>query len=240
VGDDTATSRQMDPADAYAALAQVVLGEQSLSSVLDTVAALAARTIPGARAVSVTLIGDGKPNTVAHTGRTALELDESQYEAGHGPCLQAATTGTVLVVDDTTAEPRWPKFADAAVANGVRSSASIPLPVQQRVVGALNLYATEPRAFDDDTVTLGQTFAGYAAVALANTQLYATTAALAEQMAQAMSSRAVIEQAKGILMGQRGCTADEAFRILVHASQTSHRKLHAVAQALVDNAGKST
>jgi AmiR/NasT family two-component response regulator len=101
------------------------------------------------------------------------------------------------------------------------------------VRGALNIYGQEPAAFDDDTVLLAQTFAGYAAVALANAHLYHSTASLAQHMQAAMESRAVIEQAKGIIIGERRCTADEAFAVLTKVSQDSNRKVRDVAAALV-------
>jgi GAF domain-containing protein len=110
----------------------------------------------------------------------------------------------------------------------------MPLPVQRNVTGARNFYASRTDAFDEEAITLAETFAGHAAVAVANAHLYETTAALAEQMRQAMQSRAVIEQAKGIIMRERNCTADEAFNILVQLSQQSHRKLREVAQMLVE------
>jgi len=112
----------------------------------------------------------------------------------------------------------------------------IGLPVHETVTGGMNIYATEPEAFDDDAVVLAQTFAGYAAVGLANAHLYDSTATLAQQMQVAMESRAVIEQAKGIIMGDRHCSAEEAFQILSKLSQDTNRKLRDIAQALVDQA----
>ena len=105
--------------------------------------------------------------------------------------------------------------------------------------GALNVYATKPDNFDQDAIILAQTFAGYAAVALANAHLYDVTATLAQHMQAAMANRAVIEQAKGIIMGDRRCTADEAFRILSKLSQDSNRKLRDVAAALVARAAQT-
>ena len=122
------------------------------------------------------------------------------------------------------------------MAAGAGSSLSIGLPIEDQVIGALNVYAEKVYAFDDDAIVLAQTFAGYAAVALANAHLYDTTATLAQQMQAAMESRAVIEQAKGIIMGERRCTADEAFAILTKVSQDSNRKLRDVAAALVARA----
>jgi transcriptional regulator with GAF, ATPase, and Fis domain len=133
------------------------------------------------------------------------------------------------------AETRWPRFTETAVEHGIRSSLSIPLPVQREVTGALNFYASETEAFTEEKFELAQTFAAHAAVAVANAHLYESTAALAEQMKQAMSTRAVIEQAKGIIMRDRGCPPEEAFDALVRLSQETHLKLRDVAQRLVEH-----
>jgi GAF domain-containing protein len=132
------------------------------------------------------------------------------------------------------AEERWPEFTRQAFDRGVRSTLSIPLPVQRQVIGALNLYASESHRFDAGVVVeLADNFGAYAAVAIANTRLYLSAASLAEQMQAAMTSRAVIEQAKGMLMVQRQCNAEDAFDILVAMSQQTHRRLRHVATALV-------
>ena len=91
------------------------------------------------------------------------------------------------------------------------SALSIGLPAHEPVTGALNVYATTPDAFDHDAIVLGQAFAAYVAVILANIRLYDAQADLARHLRTAMESRAVIEQAKGIIMSGRHCTADEAF-----------------------------
>jgi GAF domain-containing protein len=226
----------LEPTAAFAELGRIKLSETSLDQVLHRVAELAKRTLPGASEVSVTLIRDSKARTVAATGPLALTIDQWQYEQGHGPCLDASAGATTLSVPDMTEETRWPDWATRATETGARSSLSVGLPVQERVTGALNIYGVDPKAFDDETITLAETFAGYAAVALANAHLYDATATLAQQMQTAMRSRAVIEQAKGIIMGQRRCTADEAFALLSKVSQDSNRKLREVAEALVAEA----
>jgi GAF domain-containing protein len=222
-----------DPTEAFAQLGRIKLSDTNLDGVLDTIAGLAKRTIPGASEVSVTLVRGNGAHTAAFTGELALSLDESQYQSGHGPCLDASAAAATMSVPDMASEKRWPQWAARARETGVNSSLSIGLPVQDTVTGALNMYATRPDAFDDDAIVLGQTFAGYAAVALANAHLYDTTASLAQQMQAAMDSRAVIEQAKGIVMADRRCTADEAFSTLIKVSQDSNRKLRDVAAALV-------
>jgi GAF domain-containing protein len=228
----------LDPADAFAELGRIKLSETNLDGVLARIAHLAKRAIPGADEVSVTLLSGSDAHTAAFTGQLALNLDEWQYQGGHGPCLDAAEAGAILSVSDMSAESRWPDWAARARTEGALSSLSIGLPVQEAVIGALNIYGTKPDAFDEDATALAQTFAGYAAVALANAHLYDSTAALAQQMQTAMQSRAVIEQAKGIIMGERRCTAEEAFAILTKVSQDSNRKLRDVATALVDRAAR--
>jgi GAF domain-containing protein len=226
----------MDPNEAFAQLGRIKLSESDLNAVLDTIADLAKHTIPGASEVSVTLVRNKAPQTAAFTGDLALAMDESQYESGYGPCLEASAEAATVSVPDMADENRWPRWSANAVENGVNSSLSIGLPVQETVAGALNIYSTKPDAFDNDAVLLAQTFSGYAAVALANAHLYDVTATLAQQLQAAMESRAVIEQAKGIIMGDRRCTADEAFAILSKLSQDSNRKVRDVATSLVEEA----
>jgi GAF domain-containing protein len=223
----------MDPSMAFAELGRIRLETTTVDGVLQTVADLAQRAIPGAEEVSVTLVRGRHPSTAAYTGPLALTLDEWQYQHHQGPCLQAAAEHDTVSVTDLTTDRRWPDWLAQARTAGVRSSLSLGLPVQETITGALNIYATTTHAFDEDAILVGKTFAGYAAVALANAQLYDTTADLAEHMRKAMEHRAVIEQAKGIIMHERHCTADEAFTILSRISQDANRKVRDVAAAIV-------
>ena len=225
-----------DPVTAFAELGRIKHSETSLDEVLNRVADLAQQTLPGAREVSITLVRDHGPYTAAFTGEMALQLDEWQYEQHGGPCLQAAAEKSIVSVPDTTADSRWAGWAARAGAAGAGSVLSVGLPILDNVSGALNIYGRRPEAFDPDTTLLAQTFAGYAAVALANAHLYHSMAGLARDLQAAMASRAVIEQAKGIIMGERRCTADEAFAVLTKLSQDSNRKLRDVAAALVGRA----
>ncbi|MBB2944254.1 GAF domain-containing protein [Actinoplanes lutulentus] len=230
-----------DPTDSFAELGRIFaelgrikLGETDLNGVLHQVADLARRTLPGAGQVSITMIRDGEAYTAAHTSEAALLLDERQYERSGGPCLTAAHGTTTVAVLDAANDDRWDGWPRLAAAAGFGSVLSVGLPIVEGMAGALNLYGERPHAFDDDAVTLAQTFVRYAAVALGNAHLYDSTVNLAQHMQAAMESRAVIEQAKGIIMGERRCSADEAFAILTKVSQDSNRKLRDVAAALVD------
>lgn len=225
-----------DPQQAFAELGRIRLSETDVDGVLAKVADLARRSIDGAAEVSVTLLVGDDAHTATFTGDRALALDEFQYREARGPCLDAAASAATLSIPDTSDDQRWPAFAERARAAGVRSSLAIGLPIQEAVTGALNLYGVTENAFDDDSIMVARTFAGYAAVALANARSYDATATLARQMREAMEHRAVIEQAKGIVMAQQRCTADEAFARLSRISQDTNRKLRDVAAALVRRA----
>ena len=233
-----AASQPPDPMRAFAELGRINLSETDLEEVLHRVAELAKLAIPGAEEVSVTLLQDGRANTAAFTGELALKLDERQYVDGTGPCLEAGQGGMTLLVQDMASEDRWPTFTPTAREHGANSSVSVGLPVQQALTGALNIYARRPRACDDEAIALAEAFAGYAAVALANAHLYESTATLARQMQDAMNSRAVIEQAKGILVARHGCSPETAFGMLSKASQQRNRKLRDVAAGIVSNASQ--
>jgi GAF domain-containing protein len=223
----------IDPVAVFAELGRTKLNEVSLDDVLGRVAALAKQTLPGADEVSITLVREHGPHTAAYTGDLALHLDERQYEHLRGPCLQAAAEKTIISVPQAAADTRWSGWALEAASAGVGSVLAVGLPIIDTVSGALNIYSRRPGAFDGEATLLAQTFAGYAAVALANAYLYHSTADLARHLRTAMDSRAVIEQAKGIVMAGRRCTADEAFAFLTAVSQESNRKLRDVAAALV-------
>ncbi|GAA1634993.1 GAF and ANTAR domain-containing protein [Actinoplanes couchii] len=217
-----------DAVSALAELGHIKLGETDLDGVLHRVADLAVRTLPGAVQASITLSRDQG----AHTGAAALLLDRWQYDRDTGPSLEAARTGSTVEVPDAAADGRWDDWGAEAARAGMSGALAVHLPIRDGVNGALTVYGSGLSGAG--MPELARSFARYAAVALANAHLYDTTAGLARQMQAAMESRAVIEQAKGIIMGERRCSPDEAFAILTRVSQDSNRKLRDVASALVE------
>ena len=232
--DQHADPPRLDPRDAVAQIATLSFDDASMETMLQRIAELAKKVIPGVAEASITLVSNYKAASAAFTGQLALDLDESQYGRGYGPCLEAAVGEQLREITDAREERRWPDYARSAVERGSLSSMSVPVPVREAVHGAINLYAVDAHAFDDDARDLARVFASYAAVAVHNLHLYESTRDLARNLDVAMQSRAVIEQAKGILMSQRRCDAAEAFSLLAAASQRSNRKLRDIAQGLVD------
>lgn len=227
----------MEPHQAFEEMARTPLEGISLADMLSKIARLTTDVLKGADEVSVTLIERGNPTTVAFTGPLSVALDERQYEAGRGPCLDAIEAGQPVRITSTKREERWQDWAQHAASQGCGSSMSVPVPLQREVLAALNIYSYDEDGFDDTDAELGITFAAYAGVTLANKHLYDAQGRIVEQLQNAMRSRAVIEQAKGIIMADRRCTSEEAFDVLVKMSQDANRKLREVAQDLVDEVG---
>ncbi|WP_432572804.1 ANTAR domain-containing protein [Kineococcus sp. SYSU DK005] len=222
-----------DLSELHRALAAVLTADRALDEVLDEIVGLARKALPGAESVSITLLRGDKAFTAAHDGQMALDADEMQYERGYGPCMDAGRAGQAFIVEDMATDERWPDYSRRAAEAGVGSSMSLPLPVQGRSLGGLNCYSSRPGAFGEEEVALGREVATWVAIAVANADAHARSAEDAENMRRAMVSRAVIEQAKGVLVERHKITPEQAFTLLTRSSQHTNVKLREVAEELV-------
>lgn len=215
-------------------ITQWLLDMESLEDFLQTLtdAALALAPCEG---IGVTLEGDGRPTTVVSVGTVAAKLDEKQYGQDDGPCLQSLRSGEEVAVHDMLHEHRWGDYPAYAVSCGIRSSLSLPIAAHTDTAGALNLYAAPPDGLADADLGALRSLAAQATGGIALAQRFTDAQQFADQMQHAMRSRGVIDQALGIIMGQRHCTADEAFGILRSASQHRNIKLRDLCTQLVTN-----
>jgi GAF domain-containing protein len=205
-----------------------------MESLLQAVADLSKRVLPGNPETSVTLTDSLRKVTIVSTGQLARDLDEVQYLRGQGPCLHAATTGELTEVADTRVERRWPEYMKRAVEQGNLSSLSVPLVNDPDVCASLNIYARQARAFDDGARSAATGFAPYAAVAVRNMQDYRTAEEVARDLEAALGTRALIDQATGMLMERHGLSVTEAHQMLSAAAGRTDLALREVAGRLVD------
>ncbi len=221
--------------EALERLSQLSLRDVSMESLLQTVADLAKTVMPGHTETSVSLLVGDTPTTVVSTGQMAVDVDEAQYDRDHGPCLHAARTGELVEVTDTRTDSRWPDYMPRAAERGALSSLSVPLPIDadERVSAALNIYAREADAFDDDARAAAVRFGPYAATAAANLHAYQRARAMADDLRFALESRAVIDQARGILIERFKVTPDQAFQALAQAAMHLNRPVSDIAEHLV-------
>jgi GAF domain-containing protein len=214
-------------------LSRLVLAEETLETTLSRVAGLACRTLEPCDLASVTMINDGRPSTPVQTDPLAYDLDACQYRSDRGPCLEAYSVQSVVRGNIPESADRWPEFTEAADEAGIRSVMSVPLVAGDRRLGALNLYSRSAKGYDETDEQTAALFSEQAAVACANAEVYWRTYSLTEHLREALESRDVIGQAKGILMARRGCTPDVAFEALRKVSQHRNIKLRDIAEQVV-------
>jgi transcriptional regulator with GAF, ATPase, and Fis domain len=224
-------------AAALSALSQFQVSETTVGEALQRIADITQEAIAAADIVGMSMLGDdGRPTTAVYTDPESPAIDDGQYREGKGPCLDAWRNNEVISVPRVQdVADTYPAFSAACQQHGVHSTLSLPMRAGDVAVGALNLYARLPEGFGEDDASMGRDLGAAGAAVLVNVSAYWTAFELGAQMQQAMESRAVIEQAKGILMaGNRNLTADEAFKLLRMASQREHVKLRDVAKRVVE------
>ncbi len=221
-------------------LAQLLFDEETVETTLQRVGRLAVYSIEGCDVVGVSLAEDGRIKTKAATDDLALQLDNVQYETDEGPCLDSLREGHVNVICDIRREDRWPRFVGQAAVAGLASSASLPLRVRDKTIGALNCYSKSTESFGDKEIRVASLHASQAAIALANAQVYAASREMIGHLNDALESRETIGQAMGILMEQQRIDDREAFETLKKASQHSNVKLRDIATQVVELARKNS
>lgn len=187
----------------------------------------AVELIPGVEEGSISVVlGRREVRSEVPSGELPRAVDAVQNEVGQGPCLDAAFKQQTVRVTDMSREQRWPKFAARALEAGAASMLSFQLYVEGDNLGALNLYSSQPNAFDDESEHVGLLFASHAAIAYAAAQKHSG-------LQQAVATRQLIGQAQGILMERHKITGDQAFALLVRHSQQENIKLRELSERLV-------
>lgn len=235
---------EADELDLHAGLAGVagiVVDARQVTEILRDVAEFAARAIPGVDGAAVTLIrsGDEKPRipTSAVTAAFVAEIDVVQYEdLGEGPCITCMDSRRPAVSGSLGSDGRWPRFGGRVARMGVHSALALPLTVGEQVIGAINSYSHSRDAFGEHAVQLGSQFAGPAAVSVYHARLLASAWERTDRLQRALKSRAVIDQAIGIIRSRTGLGAAAAFDRLTQISQSENVKLNVIAERLVEEA----
>ena len=215
-------------------VSRLLTTQRTLPARLEAVVAIVKRTVPNCDATGIVLLVDGEPTSVAVTDRMTVEIDLVQYQTGQGPCLAALEEGHVVRVDILEKDSRFTRFAPGAIDQGLRSVLSIPLEVNGRSVGALNLYSVQRDAFDDAALDAVRPIAGYAAEVISTSPLYAYSLDMVDGLLEDLESRAVIEQATGVLMATEKETDKHALGRLRELALGSGESLRTVAQWVID------
>lgn len=218
---------------ALVALSQYLVGDSTMSETLRRITEITRSALPRADHASISMTVDGRIAAHSYADMQVLAVDRSQYESGNGPCIDTLINGTVTVVPCTRNDGPYPAFREAARSVGISSAMCVPMLAGSDVVGVITLYSETEDAFSPDDVELALRFAAQAAFIVLNAQAYWNARTLSENLAQAMQSRAEIEQAKGIIMANSGLSADDAFAQLVKQSQHQNVKVRELAMEIV-------
>lgn len=208
---------------------RAAMSTRSPQEALQVVITLAVRTGPCDQA-SITALGPGGAvQTIAASDDRVNKADLLQYQLGEGPGIDAASSDETILVEDMQAERRWPRWAPLAAGWGVGGLIAVHLRTDS-ALGAVNLYSTRPREYDDVDLEAARVIAAHASVVLAHTR---TT----QNLWRAVEARTTIGQAQGILMARYQLTPDAAFAVLRRYSQTTNTQIAVIAKELIATGG---
>lgn len=213
-------------AETFAELARTLGAAGAALSTLQHIVNLAVKTIDACEHAGVSMVWGRKVSSPASSDRIPAVVEHIQSETGEGPCVDAIIQHAVFKTGRLSEEDRWPRFARRAFAEtAIESILSFRLFLEEDTMGALNLYSSKRDAFDDYDIATGAVFAAHAAVAYSSSRKI-------DSLRAGLDSRQVIGQAVGILMARADVDEEEAFEMLVRASQRMNVKLRSIAEQI--------
>jgi len=231
--DDVTRNRDALLAQRFVTLADTLVDDYDVVDLLDRLVHAIVELLPVQQAGLLLLDDNQEPQLLASTSESTrvLELFQLQSSEG-GPCLECLNTGAPVSVDDLTSHQSWPRFSQVALSLGFEAVHALPLRLRGDVVGALNLFGQRARLADSDLL-VGQSLADMATIGIMQHRSSRRASLEAEQLRQALASRVVIEQAKGVLAEFARVDMEAAFNSLRGYSRSRNLKLGEVAQAIV-------
>ncbi len=220
-------------ADRVAEVAQLLTEDEVPDEALRRLTGLGVELVPGGTAAAVTMAMDGGALTFAVSDHRLDELHRLQFDGGQGPVVEALRHNEPRRVDDTAAERRWPAFCRSAAAAGFGSCLVLPLRTDRQPAGAVALYGRDPEVFCGAAHDIALLFAAQGGTAVRNASLYRACRRMVDNLHAGLESRAVIEQAKGILHAELGVSPAEAFRLLSRYSQHTNQRVRVISARLV-------
>src|SRR5215471_5087956 len=220
-------------AERIADITQVLLSGDGSDTPLEQLASLALELIPGSTAAGIIAAGENSWNYAASAPGVA-DLHNLQLQTGDGPVAETLRYGEARRIDDAGDEDRWPGFCTVMCSENLRSCLVLPLRTDRKSGGALAIYGRDANAFAGSGHDLALLFAAQGGVAMRNAAIYRGCRSLVQNLQVALESRAVIEQAKGIIVAEYGVSPEIAFKRLSILSQNTNTKLRDIAAGLVE------
>jgi GAF domain-containing protein len=210
------------------------VGDYDRQRLLGRMASLVRGAVPGADWVSITMGSPAEPQRLGSDSAEAQRFDGQQLKERQGPCLDAYESGSAVLTDDVTTDARWPALAAVARTGAVRSVLAVPIQEDGTTTGAVNVYSGRVGAFGGAGRRIAELTAASVASVLQNVSERESMQHLAENLERALTSRSVIDQAKGVIMAHLGVNADDAFARMVNLSNRLNVKLRDLAALITE------
>ena len=221
--------------ETFATLADTLVAGFDVVDLLQTLVESCVRMLHISAAGILLINDDRELEVVASTSEAARLVELMQLSAEAGPCIDSFESGTVVSVPDISESPvRWGRYRTEALQQGFHSVYAIPLRLRETTIGALNLLNTTTGALDETDVRIGRALADVATIGILHERAMMESGLVREQLSQALQSRVLIEQAKGVISHLHSTSTDEAFAILRSYARSNRMLLSVVAQKVVN------
>ena len=221
-------------AERFVSLADTLVDDYDVVELLDNLVTSSVELLDVTAAGLLLLDGSGTLHPMASSNEDARLLELFQLQNEEGPCLESVRTGDVVNVPDLNETlERWPRFSPAALDRGFRSVHAVPLRLREDRIGGLNLFSDTQSPLSDEDHRVVQALADVATIAILQQRSLSVAGLLAEQLQNALNSRIVIEQAKGVLAESGNLEMGDSFEALRAHARSTNQRLSDVAQQLV-------
>lgn len=228
-------TREQHIVETFVELANTMVDEFDVIEFLHTLAERSVELLDCTEAGLLLADASGALRVMASSSERSEALEVLQSQNSEGPCFECYQRGEAVSSADLTADAeRWPTFTPAALETGFRSVQAIPMRVRGDTIGALNLFRAGTGRFADDDLPLAHGMADIAAVALLQERLVRESRDVVTQLQGALTSRVVLEQAKGVLAERAQIGVDAAFARMRDYARAHNRRLGEVAVELID------
>ncbi|MET7995130.1 GAF and ANTAR domain-containing protein [Amycolatopsis sp. NPDC005232] len=221
--------------DTFVELADTLTDDFDVMDFLHLLAARSVELLPIDAAGLLVAGPAGDLQLVASSNEQVRMLELYQLQRDEGPCLDAYRRRSPVTVPDLARDTgNWPSFAAAALGHGFRAVHALPMLLRSEVIGALNLFSADPGELSQENLQIARAMVDVATIGLLQARTIQQHEVLVEQLQTALSSRVVIEQAKGFIAERLSLETDEAFALLRGFARRTSRKLSAVAADVVN------
>lgn len=228
-------TREGQLVETFVTLADTLVAGYDIVDLLHTLVEKCAALLEASAAGIILSAGDGELEVVASTNERSRLVEILQLRAGSGPCVESFTTGrAVSIADIAVLGDKWPRFQSGALAQGFSSMHAVPLRLRDTTIGSLNLFWDRCGGLSDVDTLAVQALADVATIGILQERAIRESDVVRQQLQHALSSRVLIEQAKGVIAYVNEVHMGEAFTLIRDYARSNGIPLAEVAEQIVN------